>query len=87
MESFFLYKTITLTALSSPERYGLNSVPVMAQTANIYLNFGLWGLSLITAWFVISEIGVTLGDKKIEREIGSGRFNQDEEALKLMRRH
>ena len=61
----------------------------MAQSANVYLNFGLWGLSLIPAWMVIKEIGVTLGDKKVGRELGSEGSDQnrpvvegDEEAVR-----
>lgn len=40
----------------------------MAGTGSIYLNFGLWAISLYPAWLVISKIGVTLGDKKLARE-------------------
>jgi hypothetical protein len=40
----------------------------MARTGSIYLNFGLWAISLYPAWLVISKIGVTLGDKKLARE-------------------
>lgn len=43
----------------------------MARTGNIYLNFGLWGISLLPAWLVVSKIGVTLGDRKLAREEGS----------------
>ncbi|KAG9668569.1 MFS general substrate transporter, partial [Aureobasidium melanogenum] len=48
--------------------YGLGSVTVMARTGNIYLNFGLWAISLLPAWLVVSKIGVTLGDNKMIRE-------------------
>ncbi|KAH8805315.1 major facilitator superfamily domain-containing protein [Xylogone sp. PMI_703] len=48
--------------------YGLSSVKIMADVGSVYLNFSLWAVALIPAWFVIREIGVTLGDKKIERE-------------------
>ena len=34
----------------------------------MYLNFGLWGLALVPGWLVVKEIGVTLGDRKLERE-------------------
>ena len=61
----------------SSTQYGLNSVPIMAQTANVYLNFGLWGLSLVPAWLVIREIGVTVGSKKLERELESGGVDQN----------
>jgi hypothetical protein len=43
-------------------------VSVMARTGSIYLNFGLWAISLYPAWVVISKFGVTLGDKKLARE-------------------
>lgn len=32
------------------------------------MNFGLWALALLPGWLVVKEIGVTLGDKKLERE-------------------
>ncbi|KAK4497845.1 hypothetical protein PRZ48_010500 [Zasmidium cellare] len=47
--------------------YGLTSVSVMGQVGAVYLNFGLWALSIVPAWFVVREIGVTRGrviDKK-----------------------
>jgi hypothetical protein len=40
----------------------------MARTGSIYLNFGLWAISLYPAWIVISKFGDTLGDKKLARE-------------------
>lgn len=57
-------------------------MPIMAQTANVYLNFGLWGLSLIPAWLVIREIGATLESKKLERELESGGIDQNEQQVK-----
>ncbi|KAL1999196.1 hypothetical protein VTN02DRAFT_4896 [Thermoascus thermophilus] len=48
--------------------YGLSSVPIMASIGDTYLGFALWAVSLLPAWFVVKEIGVTLGDGKIERE-------------------
>ena len=33
----------------------------MGQVGGVYLNFTLWAVSLIPAWFVIKEIGVTMG--------------------------
>ncbi len=32
------------------------------------MNFGLWAIALFPAWLVIKQIGVSLGDKKVERE-------------------
>ncbi|EKD15727.1 DUF895 domain membrane protein [Drepanopeziza brunnea f. sp. 'multigermtubi' MB_m1] len=48
--------------------YGLNSIKVFAEVGGVYVNFGLWGVALIPGWLVIRQIGVTLGDKKLERE-------------------
>ncbi|GAD93853.1 DUF895 domain membrane protein [Paecilomyces variotii No. 5] len=48
--------------------YGLSSVPIMASIGNIYLNFALWAVALVPAWIVTKDIGVTLGDRKVERE-------------------
>lgn len=49
-------------------QYGLSSVSIMASVGSIYLNFGLWAIALYPAWLVVKQIGVSLGDKKIERE-------------------
>jgi hypothetical protein len=40
----------------------------MGDVGGVYLNFGLWGLALLPGWLVVKEIGVTLGDRKLERE-------------------
>jgi hypothetical protein len=40
----------------------------MASVGSVYLNFALWAIALVPAWIVVKEIGVKLGDKKIERE-------------------
>ncbi|KAF9889370.1 hypothetical protein FE257_007480 [Aspergillus nanangensis] len=48
--------------------YGLSSIPIMASVGSIYLNFGLWAVSLLPAWMVIKEFGVSMGDKKVARE-------------------
>jgi len=40
----------------------------MASIGGIYLNFGLWAIALLPGWLVVRQIGVTLGDKKLERE-------------------
>jgi hypothetical protein len=58
--------------------YGLNSLPIIADVGGVYLNFGLWGLALIPGWLVVRQIGVTLGDKKLERE---GQAFRDKEAI------
>jgi len=58
--------------------YGLNSISVFADVGGVYLNFGLWGLALLPGWLVVRQIGVTLGDKKLERE---GQVIRDREAI------
>ena len=30
----------------------------MASVGGVYLNFGLWAVSLIPAWFVVGKIGI-----------------------------
>ena len=40
----------------------------MASVGGVYLNFGLWAVSLLPGWLVVKKIGVSLGDKKLERE-------------------
>lgn len=42
----------------------------MGQVGNVYLNFGLWGIALIPAWYVVREIGVTGLDDRIFRRGG-----------------
>lgn len=51
-------------------QYGLNSIPIMGSIGSVYLNFGLWAIAIVPAWLVIKEIGVTIVDKKLQREIG-----------------
>jgi hypothetical protein len=48
--------------------YGLNAVPVFAEVGSVYLNFSLWFLALAPAWLVIRKIGVSLGDRKVDRD-------------------
>lgn len=37
--------------------YGLNSIPIFASVGGVYLNFGLWGISLVPAWLVVRHFG------------------------------
>ncbi|MAD83639.1 MAG: hypothetical protein CL912_11825 [Deltaproteobacteria bacterium] len=46
----------------------MNSIKIFAEVGGVYLNFGLWGLALLPGWLVVRQIGVSLGDKKLERE-------------------
>ncbi|KAK4553794.1 hypothetical protein LTR86_008969 [Recurvomyces mirabilis] len=41
--------------------YGVASIRVMGEVGAVYLNFGLWAISLIPAWFVVRKIGVSIG--------------------------
>ncbi|CAK49032.1 uncharacterized protein An09g01110 [Aspergillus niger] len=50
--------------------YGLSSVGIMASVGGTYLNFGLWGISLLPAWLVIRQFGVSLEDRKLVRDYG-----------------
>ncbi|KAI0849146.1 major facilitator superfamily domain-containing protein [Daldinia vernicosa] len=42
--------------------YGLNAVPIIAAVGGPYINFGLWGASILPAWLVIKNFGAE-GDK------------------------
>lgn len=42
----------------------------MGSIGSVYLNFGLWAIAIVPAWIVIKEIGVTIADKKLQREVG-----------------
>lgn len=46
------------TTANASAQYGLSSVPVMASVGSIYLNFGLWAVSLVPAWTVVRKFGV-----------------------------
>jgi hypothetical protein len=39
--------------------YGVESIYIIAQVGGVYLNFGLWAVSLVPAWFVIKHFGVS----------------------------
>jgi hypothetical protein len=57
-------------------QYGLNSIPIFAAVGGVYLNFGLWALALLPGWLVVRGIGVSLGDRKVEREKYGVRENE-----------
>lgn len=40
----------------------------MASVGGVYLNFGLWAVSLIPAWLVVGKIGVSKDDGEIENK-------------------
>ena len=39
--------------------YGLSSVQIFSEVGGVYLNFALWGVSILPAWLVIRHFGVT----------------------------
>lgn len=41
--------------------YGLTSVSVMGEVGGVYMNFAMWAVALVPAWFVVKEIGVSKG--------------------------
>ena len=43
----------------------------MASVGSVYLNFGLWAISLLPAWFVVKDIGGSLRGKNIAREVAA----------------
>jgi hypothetical protein len=52
----------------------------MGEVGTVYLNFGLWAISLLPAWFVVKEIGVTIGkirDTKDADEVSNTEIAQD----------
>jgi hypothetical protein len=63
-------------------QYGLNSVHIFADVGGVYLNFGLWAVALLPGWLVVRQIGVTLGNKKVERESQAFRENRVKEDAK-----
>lgn len=40
----------------------------MGQVGGVYVNFALWAIAIVPAWLIIKDFGVTLGDKKVDRE-------------------
>ncbi|KAI5364043.1 Putative Ion channel regulatory protein, UNC-93 [Septoria linicola] len=53
--------------------YGLTSVSIMGQVGAVYLNFALYAVSIIPAWFVIKEIGVSLGPLRDDKKVDNAR--------------
>ena len=40
----------------------------MASVGGVYLNFGLWALSLVPAWLAVRKIGASKDGEDIEKE-------------------
>ncbi|KAI2602027.1 major facilitator superfamily domain-containing protein [Hypoxylon sp. NC1633] len=60
--------------------YGLNAVPIMAAVGGPYINFGLWGISLVPAWLVIKDFGVHSEKTDVENrlEIRDGELRKEQ---------
>lgn len=39
--------------------YGIESVPIIASVGGVYLNFGLWGISILPAWLLVRHLGAS----------------------------
>ncbi|KAK5125905.1 hypothetical protein LTR08_005027 [Meristemomyces frigidus] len=48
--------------------YGLDSLPIMGEVGSVYLNFGLWAIAILPAWFVVKKIGVSIGKDRDEKK-------------------
>ncbi|EPS96992.1 hypothetical protein FOMPIDRAFT_130664 [Fomitopsis schrenkii] len=46
--------------------YGLNSLPIFAEVGGVYLNFGLWAVSLLPGWMVVRQIGLWLVERAVD---------------------
>ncbi|KAI1370441.1 MFS general substrate transporter [Hypoxylon crocopeplum] len=49
--------------------YGLNAVPIIASVGGPYINFGLWGISILPAWLVIKNFGVNSDKTDVENHV------------------
>ncbi|KAI6084739.1 major facilitator superfamily domain-containing protein [Hypoxylon rubiginosum] len=49
--------------------YGLNAVPIIASVGGPYINFGLWGISIIPAWLIIKDFGASDGKSDVENHV------------------
>lgn len=49
--------------------YGLESVTVFAEFGGIYMNFGLWALSIFPAWLVLRHFGAFKGPDDASSEV------------------
>ncbi|KAI8162956.1 hypothetical protein K4K49_000437 [Colletotrichum sp. SAR 10_70] len=46
--------------------YGLNAIPIFALVGGPYINFGLWGASIVPAWLVIRHLGTEIKNGDLE---------------------
>ncbi|KAF4870871.1 putative membrane protein [Colletotrichum siamense] len=51
--------------------YGLNAIPIFALVGGPYINFGLWGASIVPAWLVIRHLGTEIknGDSETASQV------------------
>ncbi|KAK5657516.1 hypothetical protein OQA88_3088 [Cercophora sp. LCS_1] len=53
--------------------YGLESLTVFAEAGGVYMNFGLWGLSIVPAWLVLRHFGAFKEEQETESGTASAR--------------
>ncbi|KAF5384052.1 hypothetical protein D9757_006962 [Collybiopsis confluens] len=63
--------------------YGLTSLPIFAEVGSIYINFGLWAIAVVPAWFVVRRFGV---DWDRDEEGGRNSLESGSEDLKTDRK-
>ncbi|GAA5831363.1 hypothetical protein JCM5353_007141 [Sporobolomyces roseus] len=55
-----------LESAGSACAFGVSASKSLPHTVPLGINFGLWGIALITAWFTVREVGITLGTAESE---------------------
>ena len=50
--------------------YGLESVTIFAEVGGVYLNFGLWAISLLPVWLLLKHFGTQKGGQ-VEANVSS----------------
>lgn len=57
--------------------YGLTSTTLFSEVGAIYMNFGLWGISIIPAWMVLRHFGTRKEEVSGESSGSSGVMSSD----------
>jgi hypothetical protein len=50
----------------------LNSTKIFSEVGGVYLNFGLWAVSIAPAWLVLRHFGVVSKDLELQSAVDSG---------------
>lgn len=57
--------------------YGLTAMPLFAEVGAIYINFGLWAVSIYPAWCVIRHFGASFQNtQQVRGDTGGSRRGQ-----------